>query len=88
MPSYVPFLKISIEPEASSYRLKAFMKVFCQVKMMETYCNGGMTDLTPVINAYEDALLARWPFTRYQPMDAFWAIRYFIFTHFPAIIAD
>jgi len=59
-----------------------------QVRTMERYCNYGMTDLTPVIKAYEDALLSRFPFTRYQPMTAYWTVRSFIFTHFPAVVAD
>jgi len=59
-----------------------------QVRMMERYCNYGITDLTPVIKAYEDALLSRFPFTRYQPMDGHWTMRSFIYTHFPTVVTD
>nr|CAB3225332.1 D-beta-hydroxybutyrate dehydrogenase, mitochondrial-like [Phallusia mammillata] len=59
-----------------------------RVKEMENYCNKGMKDLTPVLEAYEDALLSRHPLVRYQPMCSRWAIRSFIFTHFPAVVAD
>lgn len=55
---------------------------------MEKYCNAGMNDLTPVLNAYEDALLSWFPFIRYQPMSAYWTVRSFVFTHFPAPLAD
>lgn len=55
---------------------------------MVGYCNAGTTDLSPVINAYEDALLSKNPLTRYFPMSPYWKIRVFIMTHFPTAIAD
>ena len=55
---------------------------------MRSYCNMGMKDLSPVISAYEDALLSRNPLNRYQPMSAYWTIRSFVFTHFPSDLAD
>ncbi|CAK8691358.1 unnamed protein product [Clavelina lepadiformis] len=59
-----------------------------RVNQLVGYTNAGMSDLSPVLNAYEDALLSRFPFIRYQPMESYWTIRSFIFTHFPACIAD
>ncbi|XP_002128232.3 D-beta-hydroxybutyrate dehydrogenase, mitochondrial-like [Ciona intestinalis] len=59
-----------------------------RVAEMQTYCSKGMDDLRPVLNAYEDALLSRIPLIRYQPMEAYWTIRSFVFTHFPSFIAD
>uniref|UniRef100_H2ZLU1 Uncharacterized protein n=1 Tax=Ciona savignyi TaxID=51511 RepID=H2ZLU1_CIOSA len=59
-----------------------------RVKEMQTYCSKGMSDLSPVLNAYEDALLSRVPLVRYQAMEAYWTIRSFVFTHFPSWMAD
>merc|ERR1739838_961609 len=59
-----------------------------RVNEMHSYCNKGMSDLSPVIDAYEDALLSKYPLYRYQPMTAYWAIRSFVFTHFPALLSD
>lgn len=59
-----------------------------RIAEMEGYCNAGMSDLTPVVDAYEDALFSRFPLIRYQPMEAYWTIRSFVFTHFPSLLSD
>jgi len=40
-----------------------------RVNEMFSYCDKGMSDLMPVISAYEDALLSKFPLIRYQPME-------------------
>lgn len=55
---------------------------------MVSYCNKGMRDLTPVTDAYADALLSRHPYNIYNPMSPYWQIRLFIMTHLPSFIGD
>lgn len=59
-----------------------------KVLEMIGYCNAGVRDLTPVTDAYEDALLSRFPLIRYNPMTAYWKVRQFIMTHLPTPIGD
>ncbi|XP_016055510.1 PREDICTED: D-beta-hydroxybutyrate dehydrogenase, mitochondrial [Miniopterus natalensis] len=59
-----------------------------KIATMETYCNSGATDMTPVIDAITHALTAANPYTRYHPMDYYWWLRMQIMTHLPGAISD
>lgn len=59
-----------------------------QVSKMETYCNSGSTDTSPVIESVAHALTSTTPYTRYHPMDYYWWLRMQIMTHMPAAISD
>ncbi|XP_006884347.1 PREDICTED: D-beta-hydroxybutyrate dehydrogenase, mitochondrial-like [Elephantulus edwardii] len=59
-----------------------------KIAKMETYCNSGSTDTTPVIEAVTHALTATTPYTRYHPMDYYWWLRMQIMTHLPAAVSD
>lgn len=54
-----------------------------KVEIMRGYMNGGVTDISPVIDSYTDALLDMFPQARYQPMDLYFKVRCFVATHFP-----
>ena len=56
--------------------------------MMAVYQKNSIKDLTPVLEAYTNALLDVWPAVRYQPMTAFWKIRAFVSTHLPESIFE
>lgn len=59
-----------------------------QVSKMESYCNSGSRDTSPVIESVEHALTSTAPYTRYHPMDYYWWLRMQIMTHMPAAISD
>lgn len=59
-----------------------------KVAKMETYCNSGSTDTSPVINAVTHALTSATPYTRYHPMDYYWWLRMQIMTHLPGAVSD
>uniref|UniRef100_A0A8D0HIL6 D-beta-hydroxybutyrate dehydrogenase, mitochondrial n=1 Tax=Sphenodon punctatus TaxID=8508 RepID=A0A8D0HIL6_SPHPU len=59
-----------------------------QIAKMESYCNSGSADTSPVIESIGHALSAPIPYTRYHPMDYYWWLRMQIMTHMPAAIAD
>ncbi|XP_058412064.1 D-beta-hydroxybutyrate dehydrogenase, mitochondrial isoform X2 [Diceros bicornis minor] len=59
-----------------------------KIAKMETYCNSGSTDTSPVINAVTHALTAATPYTRYHPMDYYWWLRMQIMTHLPGAVSD
>lgn len=59
-----------------------------KIATMETYCNSGSTDTSPVINAVTHALTAATPYTRYHPMDYYWWLRMQVMTHLPGAISD
>ncbi|XP_037782916.1 D-beta-hydroxybutyrate dehydrogenase, mitochondrial-like isoform X2 [Penaeus monodon] len=59
-----------------------------RVGLMRKYATGGMTDLMPVINAYTEALLQRFPQPRYKPMNFYFRVRLFIATHLPEVFYD
>ncbi|XP_019579055.2 D-beta-hydroxybutyrate dehydrogenase, mitochondrial [Rhinolophus sinicus] len=59
-----------------------------KIATMETYCNSGSTDTSPVINAVTHALMAATPYTRYHPMDYYWWLRMQVMTHLPGAISD
>uniref|UniRef100_A0A2K6GZJ1 D-beta-hydroxybutyrate dehydrogenase, mitochondrial n=1 Tax=Propithecus coquereli TaxID=379532 RepID=A0A2K6GZJ1_PROCO len=50
-----------------------------KIAKMETYCNSGSTDTSPIINAVTHALTTASPYTRYHPM---------IMTHLPGAISN
>ncbi|XP_068939371.1 D-beta-hydroxybutyrate dehydrogenase, mitochondrial isoform X2 [Petaurus breviceps papuanus] len=59
-----------------------------KIQLMETYCNSGSTDTTPVIEAVTHALTSKIPYTRYHPMDYYWWLRMQITTHTPGAFSD
>nr|XP_060617932.1 D-beta-hydroxybutyrate dehydrogenase, mitochondrial-like [Anolis sagrei ordinatus] len=59
-----------------------------QVAKMETYCQSGSTDLSPVIESITHALTSPSPYTRYHPMDYYWWLRMQVMTHLPGAISD
>ncbi|XP_044299219.1 D-beta-hydroxybutyrate dehydrogenase, mitochondrial-like isoform X2 [Varanus komodoensis] len=59
-----------------------------QVAKMESYCNSGCSDVSPVINSITHALTATSPYTRYHPMDYYWWLCMQVMTHLPAAISD
>ncbi|XP_043926649.1 D-beta-hydroxybutyrate dehydrogenase, mitochondrial [Protopterus annectens] len=59
-----------------------------QVNMMNSFCNSGSKEMSPVINAITDALTSKYPYTRYNPVEAYWWIKMQVMTHLPAAIAD
>uniref|UniRef100_A0A8C3XJ59 D-beta-hydroxybutyrate dehydrogenase, mitochondrial n=1 Tax=Chelydra serpentina TaxID=8475 RepID=A0A8C3XJ59_CHESE len=59
-----------------------------QITKMESYCNSGSPDTSPVINSITHALTSSSPYTRYHPMDYYWWLRVQIMTHLPAAISD
>ncbi|KAM9126735.1 D-beta-hydroxybutyrate dehydrogenase, mitochondrial-like isoform 1-T2 [Pangshura tecta] len=59
-----------------------------QITKMESYCNSGSPDTSPVINSITHALTSSSPYARYHPMDYYWWLRVQIMTHLPAAIAD
>ncbi|KAM4693323.1 D-beta-hydroxybutyrate dehydrogenase, mitochondrial [Discoglossus pictus] len=59
-----------------------------KISRMNTYCDSGSTDTSPVINDVTHALTASKPYTRYHPMDYYWWLRMQIMTHMPGAISD
>ncbi|XP_025769574.1 D-beta-hydroxybutyrate dehydrogenase, mitochondrial [Puma concolor] len=59
-----------------------------KIAKMETYCNSGSTDTSPVIKAVTHALTSATPYTRYHPMDYYWWLRMQIMTHLPGAVSD
>ncbi|XP_069476332.1 D-beta-hydroxybutyrate dehydrogenase, mitochondrial, partial [Ambystoma mexicanum] len=59
-----------------------------KIAKMETYCNSGSTDTSPVINDITHALTSSSPHTRYHPMDYYWWLRMQVMTHMPGAISD
>ncbi|MBN3308017.1 BDH protein, partial [Amia calva] len=58
------------------------------IAVVKSYCNSGQRDTTPVIQDISDAIMSCHPFTRYNPMEAYWWIRMQMMTHLPAAISD
>ncbi|XP_042313789.1 D-beta-hydroxybutyrate dehydrogenase, mitochondrial-like isoform X2 [Sceloporus undulatus] len=59
-----------------------------QIAKMESYCNSGSSDTSPVIDSITHALTSITPYTRYHPMDYYWWLRMQVMTHMPAAISD
>ncbi|KAK7084180.1 (2R,3R)-2,3-butanediol dehydrogenase [Halocaridina rubra] len=59
-----------------------------QVNLMMSYTNGGITDISPVIECMTEAIMQQFPRARYQPMDISTWIRILIATHLPEWIYD
>ncbi|ELW50935.1 D-beta-hydroxybutyrate dehydrogenase, mitochondrial [Tupaia chinensis] len=59
-----------------------------KIARMQTYCNSGSTDTSPVIDAVTHALTAATPYTRYHPMDYYWWLRMQVMTHLPGAVSD
>merc|ERR1712127_102127 len=49
-----------------------------KVTIMRSYMSGGITDISPVIDSYTDALLDVFPQARYQPMDLYFKTRVWV----------
>lgn len=54
-----------------------------RIELMRGYTGSGSSDLSPVIEAYINALLDVFPQVRYQPMQMFFKVRSFVATHLP-----
>jgi len=59
-----------------------------RVQELTAYRGDGNVDLTPVIEDYKDALFAKWPLTRYQPMERYWKLRSIVTTFLPSRFSD
>uniref|UniRef100_A0A8D2JC49 Ketoreductase domain-containing protein n=1 Tax=Varanus komodoensis TaxID=61221 RepID=A0A8D2JC49_VARKO len=59
-----------------------------QLRQMKAFASSGLGDVAPVLDAVTEALLARWPYARYNPMEARWWLRLQAMTHLPTALAD
>ncbi|XP_070609978.1 D-beta-hydroxybutyrate dehydrogenase, mitochondrial isoform X2 [Erythrolamprus reginae] len=59
-----------------------------QIAKMESYCDSGSADTSPVVESIGHALTSTTPYTRYHPMDYYWWLRMQVMTHMPAAISD
>ncbi|CAM4596588.1 unnamed protein product [Lepidochelys olivacea] len=59
-----------------------------QITLMKTFINSGLKDMSLVLNDITDALTSKYPYTRYNPMEAHWRVRLHIMTHLPTALAD
>jgi len=59
-----------------------------KVGIMKSYMTGGITDISPVINSYTDALLDAYPQARYQPMDLYFKARVWVAHHLPEALYE
>ncbi|XP_069753361.1 D-beta-hydroxybutyrate dehydrogenase, mitochondrial [Narcine bancroftii] len=59
-----------------------------QTITMKSFNSSSSKDISPIINAITDALTSRYPYCRYEPMDAYWWVRFHILTYLPTPIAD
>merc|ERR1711978_622483 len=59
-----------------------------KVEVMRSYMNNGISDISPVINSYTDALLDVFPQARYQPMDLYFKVRVLVATHLPEYVYE
>lgn len=76
----------SMEPEVrADYGKERFE---ARVNLMKSYASSGDTDLTPVINAFTEGLVQRWPQVRYTPMNLYFRTRLFIATHLPECVYE
>ncbi|KAK8400502.1 hypothetical protein O3P69_003280 [Scylla paramamosain] len=76
----------SMDPEVKAdYGRERFE---ARVQLMKSYSNSGDTDVTPVLNAFTEGLVQRWPQVRYNPMNVYFRTRVFIATHLPECIYE
>jgi len=59
-----------------------------KVTIMRSYMTGGITDISPVIDSYTDALLDVFPQARYQPMNLKFKMQVFVAHHLPEAIYE
>ncbi|XP_067322393.1 D-beta-hydroxybutyrate dehydrogenase, mitochondrial-like [Anolis sagrei] len=59
-----------------------------QVARMKAFVRSGLSDLSPVLDDITDALLARLPYARYNPMEPRWWLRLQAVTHLPSLLTD
>ncbi|KAM4693322.1 D-beta-hydroxybutyrate dehydrogenase, mitochondrial-like [Discoglossus pictus] len=59
-----------------------------QIAKMNSFVSSGMKDMTMVLEVITDALLSKYPYTRYNPTDTYLWIKLQIMSHLPTAIAD
>ncbi|XP_067898577.1 D-beta-hydroxybutyrate dehydrogenase, mitochondrial-like isoform X2 [Heterodontus francisci] len=59
-----------------------------QTMVMKSFCSSSSKDMSLIIDAITDALTSRYPYSRYEPMNAYWWVRLHIIAHLPAPITD
>ncbi|XP_053165008.1 D-beta-hydroxybutyrate dehydrogenase, mitochondrial-like [Hemicordylus capensis] len=59
-----------------------------QASQMKAFVRSGLPDVGLVLNDITDALTARHPYARYNPMEAKWWVRLQAMTHLPTMLAD
>ncbi|XP_042300425.1 D-beta-hydroxybutyrate dehydrogenase, mitochondrial-like, partial [Sceloporus undulatus] len=59
-----------------------------QVDQMKAFVHSGLRDISPVLEDITDALSARFPYARYNPMEAHWWVRLQAVTHLPTMLTD
>ncbi|GCC28013.1 D-beta-hydroxybutyrate dehydrogenase, mitochondrial-like isoform X1 [Chiloscyllium punctatum] len=59
-----------------------------QTLIMKSFCSNSTKDMSLIIDAIIDALTSRYPYSRYEPMNAYWWLRLHISAHLPTPIAD
>ncbi|KAL8188346.1 UNVERIFIED_CONTAM: (2R,3R)-2,3-butanediol dehydrogenase [Gekko kuhli] len=59
-----------------------------QARRMESFVHSGLRDKSPVLKDITSALTSRHPYTRYNPMDAWWWVRLQATAHLPTALVD
>ncbi|XP_078058090.1 D-beta-hydroxybutyrate dehydrogenase, mitochondrial-like [Mustelus asterias] len=59
-----------------------------QTMIMKSFCSSSSKDISLIFDAITDALTSRYPYSRYEPMNAYWWIRLHILAHLPTPVAD
>ncbi|KAH0624304.1 hypothetical protein JD844_008008 [Phrynosoma platyrhinos] len=59
-----------------------------QVDRMKAFVHSGLSDISPVLEDVTDALSARFPYARYNPMEIRWWVRLQAVTHLPTMLTD
>ncbi|KAM9317090.1 D-beta-hydroxybutyrate dehydrogenase, mitochondrial-like isoform 1-T1 [Gastrophryne carolinensis] len=59
-----------------------------QIAKMKAFVSSDVKDMTAVISAITDALNSKYPYTRYNPMDAYSWIKIQLVSHLPTAISD
>ncbi|XP_067851219.1 D-beta-hydroxybutyrate dehydrogenase, mitochondrial [Heptranchias perlo] len=59
-----------------------------QTMTVKSFCSSSSKDMSLIIDAITDALTSKYPYSRYEPMIAYWWVRLHILAHLPAPIAD
>ncbi|XP_062987810.1 D-beta-hydroxybutyrate dehydrogenase, mitochondrial-like [Elgaria multicarinata webbii] len=59
-----------------------------QLHQLAAFAHSGLRDMALVLDDITDALTARCPYARYNPMEAHWWVRVQAMTHLPTALAD